>query len=178
MRAAGIVARALCTRTDPALDPKSARVARSPGCACKERVREGCRWVSWRSSSGGMVHGQASERGGSETEGSGGDCGRRKGKELTCGPRPVGREGGALASAHCWAAMLKLGRTEERAGPRRERALAGPGLRERPASVRGKETGGPAGGEEKDWVDLGCRGLGLTGFWFLLFFFFYFLSYF
>ena len=28
------------------------------------------RWVSWRSGSGGMVHGQASERGGSETEGS------------------------------------------------------------------------------------------------------------
>ena len=33
-----------------------------------------------------MVHGQASERGGSETEGSGGDCGRRKGKELARGP--------------------------------------------------------------------------------------------
>ena len=37
MRAAGIAARSLRTWTDPALDPKSARVARSPGCACKER---------------------------------------------------------------------------------------------------------------------------------------------
>ena len=37
VRAAGIAARALRTRTAPAHDLKLVRVARSPRCACKER---------------------------------------------------------------------------------------------------------------------------------------------
>ena len=62
-----------------------------------------------------MVHWQASERGGSETEDSGGDCGRRKGKELTRGAAVSVAERGESASG----LRGELAGRAEEAGPRR-----------------------------------------------------------
>jgi len=53
-------------------------------------------------------HGTARERGESGVEGAGtGKKKERRRETLMSGPRPAGREGGALASTRCWAARQR-----------------------------------------------------------------------
>ena len=107
VRAAGIAARALCTRTARALDSKSARVARSPGCACKERVRETTGGSRGGRARVGWSTGKRASAAEAKQRARRGDCGRRKGKELTCGAVRSERE----------MATLRWGERRRRMGP-------------------------------------------------------------
>ena len=78
----------------------------------KQGAGEGdCRWVSWRSCSGGMVHGHVSERGGSETEGPArrlrAEEGERTGARARLGRGRVGATRLGVNAADGWARFVR-----------------------------------------------------------------------
>ena len=76
----------LGVRAARALYPKSARVARSLGYACKERVREAVGGSRGGRARVGWSTGRRASSAETKQRARLGDCGRRKGKELTRGP--------------------------------------------------------------------------------------------